>query len=800
LSYDKKDELNRKRYSAGAPYFKLKLLMDYWCSLWFWDFADAMALPTREQYLNDLINLLEITDEEVNKYITDQTKTAINNGFGAPQPIQTNIFGNEPQQLILGQQIRKREKSTVQKALVDLSYKSPDDLFAENNRFKIVKTLSEKYRFFHYQLEFIEVFQERGGFDIINGNPPWVKVTFEEGELLSEVFPEIILRKEKAPEIALRRPNYLKYNKNKSEYFSELLTSESTGVFLNSKQNYPLLEGQQTDLYRCVISNSFSLVSKDGYIGLIHPESVYDDPNGSKLRKESYRRLKFHFQFKNELKLFDIHHENIYSLNIYSGSQSEPSFYSIHNLFHPSTISASFLTNSQGKAGGIKKIKENGKSAWNTDPHFNRIILFEEKKLRMLAKTFEDSDEWEGTKLASIHSIEILDVIYKLRNFSGKIMNHKNIITEGWHETNDINIFIKRKTDFPDYDKYEMIYNGPHFFVSTPFYKTPRSVCDKNQDFDNLYYTDVDEDYFPRTNYFPIETNEKFKLTQNGFNPKEYWIDYYKVAMSKMLSLTGERSLQPAIISPKVSHVNGVISVTFFDESNLIEFAGLASSIVLDFYVKSIGASNLTDGKLKYFPLGIDEKYYDKIAIRILLLNCMNKSYLELWNRNYNEIFKSDTWSKKDFRLKSFTECEPLWNRNSPLRNFFERRQALTEIDVISAMALGLSLDELILIYNIQFPVLQSYEENTFYDQTGNVVFTNNSQGLKAVGVDSVTFNSIKDLKAGETYEHTIDPKKSELYGGKKIIYYAPFDKCDRVEDYKVAWEHFERVFNKTKM
>jgi hypothetical protein len=37
------------------------------------------------------------------------------------------------------------------------------------------------------------------------------------------------------------------------------------------------------------------------------------------------------------------------------------------------------------------------------------------------------------------------------------------------------------------------------------------------------------------------------------------------------------------------------------------------------------------------------------------------------------------------------------------------------------------------------------------------------------------------------------------LYQGKKIIYHAPFDKCDRVEDYKVAWAHFEEVFKEEK-
>ena len=37
-------------------------------------------------------------------------------------------------------------------------------------------------------------------------------------------------------------------------------------------------------------------------------------------------------------------------------------------------------------------------------------------------------------------------------------------------------------------------------------------------------------------------------------------------------------------------------------------------------------------------------------------------------------------------------------------------------------MALGLTLDELILIYNIQFPVLQQNEDDTWYDQNGRIV------------------------------------------------------------------------------
>ncbi len=114
------------------------------------------------------------------------------------------------------------------------------------------------------------------------------------------------------------------------------------------------------------------------------------------------------------------------------------------------------------------------------------------------------------------------------------------------------------------------------------------------------------------------------------------------------------------------------------------------------------------------------------------------------------------------------------------------------EIDVITAMALGLTLEELILMYNIQFPVLQQNEDDTWYDTRGNIVFTC-SKGLVGVGLDRPEWEQIRDMQSGETYEHIIT--KSELYNGDKVIYHAPFQKCDRVEDYKRVGRFFEEKF-----
>ena len=96
------------------------------------------------------------------------------------------------------------------------------------------------------------------------------------------------------------------------------------------------------------------------------------------------------------------------------------------------------------------------------------------------------------------------------------------------------------------------------------------------------------------------------------------------------------------------------------------------------------------------------------------------------------------------------------------------------------------------MIYTIQFPVLQQNENDTWYDSKGDIVFTC-SKGLTGVGVDRPVWEQIRNMKEGDTYEHTIE--KSELYKGQKVTYYAPFTKCDRIEDYRRAWTHFEKMF-----
>ena len=55
---------------------------------------------------------------------------------------------------------------------------------------KTVEELALQYRFFHWHLQFPQVFA-KGGFDVVLGNPPWERVKLQEQEFFAERSPEI---------------------------------------------------------------------------------------------------------------------------------------------------------------------------------------------------------------------------------------------------------------------------------------------------------------------------------------------------------------------------------------------------------------------------------------------------------------------------------------------------------------------------------------------------------------------------------------------------------------------------------
>ena len=792
-SYAKKQQLFDTRYRRDNAYRKLKLAMDYWCALWFWEYKDAYDLPTRQEYWADIEALLDVDNDKLDSR-TRQALERVGSNFAREDLSDYGSRMTEDESQI----VTKTQEEILTGSHGSLS------LFADEDplRLKIADRLAKRYHFFHPMLEFIEVFWLRDGFDIICGNPPWIKLEFDEVGIISEKYPEVAIRKMSAPDVRIKRNELFETNTDLSKlYRAEETENVCSGVFMNAYQNYPLLVGQQTNLYKCILENGIVMQNDDAFTGLLHPEGIYDDPHGQPLREEIYKRLRYHFQYENELSLFaetNDHGRMKFGCHIYASHQEVPNFISMNNVFHPSTIDGCFVHNGEGICGGIK---ENG--TWNLTPHKHRLVHYGPKELQVLSETFEDGANWFSAKLVSIHAQEILNVLVKLSSFGHHLKDYESIITEGLHNTGAVLDGTIKKVDdyYPNIEKYEMIFSGPHFYEATPFNKNPQIVCEFNMHYDSIDLVSINENYLPRTNYIPVKPLDEYRTLIQGFPIGQSadgsviydnWIDYYKVGYRNMLGQSGERTLVSAILPPKTSHIHTVCSVTFKSNELTIELNALSVSLIFDFYAKTIGASNLSVSRLGGFPLGIDNKYKTPLFARILILNCLTQHYANLWNKSWNDDFSKQSWSVDDPRLKPFSKLHPEWRWDIPLRGTYERRQALLEIDVISAMALGLSIQDLEMIYTIQFPVLKENEDDTWYDKKGNIVFTR-SKGSTGKSVDRPIWERIRNMKDGETYYHTIE--KSELYRGQHITFYAPFTRCDRIADYRTAWAHFEKMF-----
>lgn len=810
-SYAKKQQLFDTRYRHDNAYRKLKLAMDYWCALWFWEYDDADDLPTRQEFWGDIEALLDVDNSQLDTKTRQALERAGSNVVSEDMPEYGKMTEDE------SQIVTKTQEEILTDSHAQVS------LFAEEDplRLKIADRLAKRYHFFHPMLEFIEVFWLRDGFDIICGNPPWIKLEFDEKGILSEKYPEVAIRKVSAPDVRKMRDQMFNINPaTKVLYRSEEIDTACSSKFMSAYCNYPLLVGQHTNLYKCVLENCMDMASDDnGYIGLLTPESIYDDPKGQPLRRELYKRLRYHFQYQNELRLFaEVDHHTVYGDQLLGPVRSSsPRFASLSNLFHPSTVDACFAHDGHGLCEGKKE--KSGR--WNISGHKKRIVTFTDKELKVMSEAFEEGCDWESAKLVSIHVEEILDVIKRFSDFKKHVIDYNTIITEGLNETISVDKKqIIRNTKWAETKNMEMIFSGPHVFVANPYYKTPREQCILNSDYDIVDLSTLSDSYSARTNYIPNIPISDFRNLFVGFYKgqgtdgiiSDDWFSFYKAAFRRQIGADSERSLSGAIIPPNSAHIGGVESVTFDNYDDLVEFSGCCSSTIWDFYVKILKISDVRINRINSFPLGIADKYKPALFVRTLLLNCLTTAYADLWQEMWDAAYKQDTWSLDDNRLKPFDQLHEDWAWDIPLRNYFERRQALVEIDVIAAMALGLTLEDLEMIYTIQFPVLQQNEADTWYDQKGNIVFTC-SKGLTGVGLDRkrntktgmLGWEDIRGEQIDEntyagtspTHTHTIDPAKSELYGGQQVTYYAPYTKCNRIEDYRRAWAHFEEMFNK---
>ncbi|MEO3480687.1 N-6 DNA methylase [Phaeobacter sp. CAU 1743] len=491
LDFHAKEKLNAHLIGADhatntLPYKRLKTAMDAWCALWLWPLDKADLLPSRAEFLQGMAMILE------GGFTSDGSLAAPSmDEFADPAPDFLDLM----------------EPDAPARDLFKAAAKRQDGLFRETNVEALIETfdwlgvaveLAERERFVHFDLIFADVMKARGGFDVIVGNPPWAKPSWNEGLVLADIDPlhaglSASDAKKVLPEALPKAPPVRRDGRTVpavDAFLQDFVSTRGAMEVTSSEVMNPFAGGGSNNLYRCFIDLSFRLVAPQGYAALIHQDGHLGDPKSGAFRRHWYARIAKHFEFVNRMKeknFSEVHHHTHFSLNVYRGSVVPINFVQFTAALSANQVDDSFSHDGLGEIPGVK-----GKDGrWDTRGHFGRLMEVNEKVLRAIGNLIEGEEVPAAeTRFLQPYSRKTQEVIEKISGSKnlGVLPRNSWQMNRLWDETNaQKDGTIKRESAFRE--AANAIIQGPLFHVGSPFYKSAKRNSKKNSDYDTVDLT-----------------------------------------------------------------------------------------------------------------------------------------------------------------------------------------------------------------------------------------------------------------------------------------------------------------------
>lgn len=679
----------------SSAYRRLRLVMDAWCALWFWPLnRPGVEPPDLEEWIGALEGVLG-TGGRANRLVPAGAASLADVGSWDELEVA------ERTEIQFSGALRVRE---VRRAHPWLG---------------VVEEVAAQQGFFHWELDFAPVFA-RGGFDLQVGNPPWVRPNVELDHLLAEGDPWWVLTtKPSVTEKTARLSSTLNRPGVRDVVLSAATETQVLGEFISDTTAYPVMEGRP-DLYRAFMCAVWEHQAPQGVSGLIHMESHFTDAKTPGLRAATYRRLRRHWQFINELQLFDIHHLVSYGVNIY-GVEHHPSFLHATSLYHPDTVLRSLAHDGSGEEPGFK---DPHTGTWDLRPHASRIQRVTREMLRTW-QSVTQAEDWQSTPMVYTVNSAAARTLATLAE-SPRLAGVGLQFSSGWNETTDFTKgrFVK---EWGSATWEDAILQGPHLHVSTPLYKQPNETMKHNQDWTSVDVEALPSNAEPVTAYKPAGDRATYDRLYTHWGDTSAR-DHYRVAWRNMAAITGERTLVAALIPKGAAHVHTVSSTTSLEvPTSTVLALSSSSSLLSDFMMRASGRGHIHASDFSGLP-ALTEKHSlsPRILLRTLRLNCMTDAYADLWAECWDPAFAEDAPILERFDERS---VGPVWTADTPLRRAEDRRNAQVEIDVMVALMLGVPIEDLCTIYRTQFAVLYDYDHGRgqgacVYDANGRQVPT----------------------------------------------------------------------------
>ncbi|QUX31193.1 class I SAM-dependent DNA methyltransferase [Nocardiopsis akebiae] len=823
-----REEVLANLTEKGTPYWRLKTLMDAWCALWFWPVQKAGLLDGSDEVYQRLGNTLELSSAGGNDSLFGSARESLDLA-------DLEKWLKFAEALLGSQDIPEGTLFSEIETLADLdaAEDSLAPLMAMKDEFRLgesfpwlheVENLAERHGFFHWELKFAHLFKNQGGFDIQVGNPPWVRPIWDEDSVLAELDPWFKLVKVSAEVKKERKKALIDAFGPREFILSEKNSTEALGQFLSSEATYPLISGTQPDLYRAFMARAWAGMAQNGIVGLLHPDTHFYGDREGKIRRESYQRLRVHGDFVNPGHRFfpdPVGESTHFGVHIY-GREGDVDFAHLCWLFSVKALVGSFEHDGSGDPPGVRY-----RGKLDERPHRMRVI-------RVTNSTLEGWRELSGAGDAPVGEVKLLnpvstaeeEAIRVLADYKVRLGSLEPQISPGYHEKGAKNSGLIDYDLSSPRDWSEVVLKGIQIGLATSLFKSPTAG---SNDVLGMNLVDLPVDAVPQTEYRRTASIDAFLDAQDRWLDHEllnerlsdsgqvddaracigYLLDieedsvtdiqirenlaaksmrryaeFYRVAWREMVAPDTERSLYASIIPPGSTHVHAVHSAMMGNSRKTSLVAGFWSSVPVDYYLRVTGVGHFSVSNSRMAPVGnVGHPLEGALLLRTLRLNCLTDAYVELWEKLYEPSWRQEAWACAWPGLSPLGEVGPGWEYQTPLRDERSRRSALVEIDALVAVWLGMDVDALIAAYRARFPVLNRYEESTWFD----------ANGWKLAGIH----RTHGQIQTKQSYKQFL--AYQDEGGPVPEGYSAPFYKADREREYREAHAHFTEIVERAK-
>ena len=540
-----------------------------------------------------------------------------------------------------------------------------------------VKRIAEEQRFFHWCVEFPEVFAANKGFDVMCGNPPWDKIKVEDKKWFeSHNRADIVnagtasLRKEAIEALQTSDPTLYK------EYAKALADAEALSRFARLAGRFDLTATGDIDLYPMFAELCLSF-SKEAW-GLVLPTGIaMNDSNKaffSKLIDEN--RLISLYDFENREKLFDIDSTNHFCLLTIGKEQDTPR-----------TVKGGFFLTRLDHLLDPRRIYTLQTSDFaRLNPNTKTCPIFRTSRdAKLTAKIYRNStilyNETTGDNPWNVKFSRMLD----MSNDSYLFRTYAQLTAQGATLNGNTFTTADGKAYVPLYEG-KMIWHYNHHYGTWPTEgERPNSINMPSED----ELANPDSCIMPWY-WVPLAAvKERLVKYDKDGNVVWEWKHNWMLCFRDISKSTNERTIIATIV-PKQGFNNKTPII--FEESGILDgtiMCGILSSIVFDYVTRQkVGGKSMIFFYVKQFPVLTPEHIPSAMQWQIV------KRVAELCYFNHDmDGWASELWEEMNEEQRA--ELPQLGAQQPWIYNPERRAILQAELDAIFAHLYGLNTEDL---------------------------------------------------------------------------------------------------------